>query len=320
MTLAKRSIAASVTVVALALTGCAASGGEAAEGDLDTIRLGTLVSYNSLTISQDLGLAEQLPDGTNIEWTPGFEAFVPAFEAANGGEIDGASGGLTNLFTGYAAGGDFVVIGLEDSSHSMGIVASEASGITSIDDLAGATIAVNQGGTGEYLALRALDRAGIDPSEVTLEYLAPIDGIAAFQSGNVDAIAVWDQYFATAQLQPGATIVATGDELESLNTLIEWVTRDFAEQHPEAVQALIQGLDDASEQAAENPEHVADLYERLGAGPDVIDVVSEWAPYEFEPIGEEQLAIIEQHGQDLLEYGIIDELPDVSNATVSPSS
>lgn len=305
--------AVAVAAVAATSVGCAADAGAA---DDDALRIGQLVSYSTFAISEDAGLGTELSDGTPTEWVTGFEAFVPALEAANADEIDAGSGGLTNLFTGLNAGGDLLALGVEDSSEAMGIVASGESGITDVEDLAGHSIAVNQGGTGEYLALRALDRAGIDPADVDIEYLTPADGIAAFQSGNVDAIAVWDQYFATAQLQPDARVVATGEDLESLNYLFAWVTRDYAEAHPDEVQALIADLQGVSDATAADPESVLDYYRGLGASDDVLDVVAEWDPYTFEPIGDEQIALIEQHGEDLLRYGLIDEVPDLSDAFV----
>lgn len=298
-----------LAALALVLSGC-----ENGDGD-DTIRIGAMTSYNSLTLGQTLELDEELAEsGTEIQWRPNFEAFVPALEAANGGEIDAGSGGLTNIFTGLADGGDFVVIGVENSAEAMGIVASADSGIKSIEDLAGHSIAVNQGGTGEYLARRALDRAEIDPSEVDIKYLTPADGISAFQSGSVDAIAVWDQYFATAQVQPGAHVVATGVDLESRNYLFHWVTHEYAESHPNEVTALVRGLESVSNKAIEQPEAVAEFYSERGADEQALSVISRWRPYDFEQIGEDQKELVEKHGQDLLDYGIIETIPDLSDA------
>lgn len=303
---------AAVTLTLLTATTTACQGSAASD---DVIRLGALNSYNTLTISQDGVLKEQLPDTeAKVEWTPGFEAFVPALEAAQAGQIDGGSGGLTNVFTGLQGGGDFKVIGVEDSSEAMGVVASGESGITSIDDLAGHTIAVNKGGTGEYLAHRAIDKAGISAKDVTFKFLSPSDGISAFQSGSVDAIAVWDQYFATAQQQPGAQVLANGTDLDSKNYLFQWVTSDFAKKHPEDVAALVKGLEESSAETSKNPQSIIDLYTKQGADPTALEVIRTWKPYGFEPIGEEQKKLVEEHGQDLVKYGIIDEAVDVSDA------
>ncbi|HWL00810.1 MAG TPA: ABC transporter substrate-binding protein [Microbacteriaceae bacterium] len=319
------AVAALAAAAALALSACTSAPAPTTEptsapaADAPTIRIGQLNSYTTLTISKDLGLATALPDGAaEIAWSTGFPAFVPALEAVNAGEIDVSSGGGTNFFTGLAAGGDYLAIGIENGSSgvSSGIVASEASGIKTIEDLKGHTIAVNQGGTGHYLALRALDKAGIDPSEVTLEFLPPADGIAAFQSGAVDAIAIWDQYFATAQLQPGAVVVANGEDLDSLNIVFHFVTRSFYEQHPEAVAAFIRALSDVSAQTTANPQLVLDFYAGLGAGEDVLEVIAQWPPYQFQPIGQEQIDLLTQHGKDLLRYGLITEIPDISDAFV----
>lgn len=319
------AVLALAAAAALALSACASTPAstpaptDAGSAEAPTIRIGQLNSYSTLTISKDLGLASELPDGAAaVVWSTGFPAFVPALEAVNAGEIDVSSGGGTNFFTGLAAGADFLAIGIDGGSSgvSSGIVATEASGITSIEDLRGHSIAVNQGGTGHYLALRALDKAGIDPSEVTLEFLPPADGIAAFQSGAVDAIAIWDQYFATAQLQPGAVVVADGVELDSLNVVFHFVTRDFYETHPEAVEALIQALSGVSEQTAADPQLVLDFYQKLGAGDDVLEVIATWPTHDFQPITQEQIDLFTQHGEDLVRYGLLTEIPDFAGAFV----
>lgn len=308
-----------------ALTACspatpapAAADTEAPAAEPVTIRLGQLTSYSTFAIAKDLGLGEQLPDGSAVEWTTGLPAFAPALEAAQAGAIDASSGGGTNFFTALLAGADIRAIGVEagSSDQSSGIVATGASGIEDIADLAGHTIAVNQGGTGHYLALRALDKAGIDPSDVTLEFLPPADGIAAFQAGAVDAIAIWDQYFATASQQPGATVVATAGDLDSLNLSFHWVTGEFADAHPETVQSLIDGLQDVSDQTSADPSLVTEFYRGLGAGDDVLADISQWPPFVFEPITDEQIDQFEKHGEDLVRYGLLEELPDLTNAFV----
>ncbi|MEL5990769.1 ABC transporter substrate-binding protein [Microbacterium phosphatis] len=307
----------------LALTACApssaapAAGGASAEG-AGAIRLGQLTSYSTFAIARDLGLGAELPDGTAVEWVTGLPAFAPALEAAQAGAIDASSGGGTNFFTALLSGADIRAIGVEagSSDQSSGIVATGASGITGIEGLAGHSIAVNQGGTGHYLALRALDRAGIDPSEVTLEFLPPADAVAAFQAGAVDAIAIWDQYFSTASQQPGARVVATAGDLDSRNLSFHWVTGAFADAHPDQVQALIAGLEEVSDQTSEDPTLVTDFYRELGAGEDVLSDIAQWPPFVFEPITPERIAEFTAHGEDLVRYGLIDELPDVSGAFV----
>lgn len=307
-----------LALAALAATALALSGGGTPSTAASTakIRLGQLTSYNTLDISKNLSLAKALPNGASVEWTTGLAAFAPALDAANSGNIDGGSGGFTNFFTALASGAQIVVIGAEDNSEAEGIVATAASGIQTIQDLKGHHIAVNKGGTGEYLAKLAISKAGLQPGDVTLDYLAPADAIAAFQSGAVDAIAIWDQYYATAQLEPGARVVATATSIGNLNQVFFWVTKQFADAHPQEVQSLIAGLKDTSAQVAVKPSLVTDFYTELGAGSDVTGLIAKWQPYKFEPVNDKVIAKFTQLGQQLVRFGIIQSVPDISNSFV----
>ncbi|WP_373412878.1 ABC transporter substrate-binding protein, partial [Streptomyces sp. NRRL B-24572] len=54
-----------------------------------------------------------------------------------------------------------------------GILVREGSEITSVRDLVGRKVAVNKGGTVEYLLLKALAKAGIPADKVERVYLRP---------------------------------------------------------------------------------------------------------------------------------------------------
>lgn len=301
--------------LALLATGCSASTPAGTEEDETvTVNVGPTNSYQSLSVAQTTGALEDDLEsvGATAAWKGPFPAFAPALEAANAGEIDLGSGGTTNYVTAVANGAEIVVLGIEDISPSTGIVATEASGIESVEDLRGKKVAVNQGGTGEYLLLRALDRAGIDADEVERVYLSPEDGASAFDSNNVDAWATWDQYFASVQLTPGAKVVTNGTELESLNWTMQWVTKDFAEEHPELLHTITDSLDAASAEASENTELIAELYRNNGATEDVIEQILTWPTYDFYSIGETQVEQLEQHAADLERYGLIDSAPDLT--------
>src|SRR5699024_10103939 len=112
-------------------------------------------------------------------------------------------------------GEEIVLFGLE--TNTQGILATEESGITDIEDLPGARVATGRGGTGEYLLNRALEHADIDPETVEFVNVTPEDAATAFEAGDVDAWATYDQYFATAELREGSTVIAPGEELDSLN-------------------------------------------------------------------------------------------------------
>lgn len=312
-------LGAGILVAGLVLltSGCTGEGGRPAhvESTVDsvTVNIGPTNSYQSISVGRTTGLLEEAlaRHGAELAWKGPFPAFPPILEAANAGEIEVGSGGLTNYVTAVANGSPIVAIGIEDISASVGIVATGRSRIATLQELRGKRVAVNKGGTGEYLLLRALDREGIDPSEVERVYLVPEDAAAAFNSDNVDAWATWDQYFAGAQLVPGSTVLVTGTDIDNLNWTFQWVTRDFADAHPELVRTIVGTLQEANRRAAQDPGIVAELYRGNGATEEVIDLILSWPAYTFHPLGEEEIALLHRHADDLAAYGLIDEVPDL---------
>lgn len=131
-------------------------------------------------------------------------------------------------------------------------------------DLVGKKVAVNQGGTGEYLLLKALAKAGIPADEVTRVYLRPDQTAAVFNAGKVDAWAVWATY-AVAEIGSGkAHFVADGAAIGSDNYSLNAVRTEFAEQHPKVVKALYRYLHEASAKEKQNPAAYLNVFTDVG--------------------------------------------------------
>ncbi|SQC87541.1 nitrate/sulfonate/bicarbonate ABC transporter periplasmic protein [Klebsiella pneumoniae] len=61
-------------------------------------------------------------------------------------------------------------------------------------DLKGKRIATGKGSIGHFVALKALEQAGISPKEVQWVFLGPVDAKVALLNGSVDAWATWEPY------------------------------------------------------------------------------------------------------------------------------
>src|SRR5690606_9920533 len=179
---------------AVLLTGCAPA--DTATDDFN-LRIGALTTQNVLTLCHASGdLAEVVEEiGGSVTASDPFPAFAPPAEALAAGHIDAGSSGATGVLTALVGNPDLVIVAVErNDNDSQGIVASGASGVSTIEELAGHTVAINEGGTGEYLLRKALDAHGMTIDDVEPVYLAPADAATAFSSGQVDAWATWDQY------------------------------------------------------------------------------------------------------------------------------
>lgn len=156
------------------------------------------------------GLLDDLP--YEIEWSE-FTAGPPIIEAAAADQIDVAWVGSAPPIFGAAAGADFKVVAAvqERDQKQDSILVPSGSDVTSVEDLRGKSIAVGKGTSAHGHLLLALEAAGMTLDDVEPQYLAPADGQAAFQAGEVDAWAVWDPYVTQAVQESGAVDITADD-------------------------------------------------------------------------------------------------------------
>ncbi|MFF2329451.1 MULTISPECIES: NrtA/SsuA/CpmA family ABC transporter substrate-binding protein [unclassified Streptomyces] len=207
--------------------------------------------------------------GAKVTWTGSAGPFAPAAQAMNADQLDVATGSITSGITSLAQRPGFAFFAAVDpDAAGEGILVKNGSGIESVADLVGKKVAVNQGGTGEYLLLKALAEAHIPAGKVKRVYLRPDQTAAVFNAGQVDAWAVWATY-AVAEIGSGkAHFVADGAAIGSDNYSLHAVRTGFAEQHPKVVKALYQYLHDASAKEKENPAAYLNVF--TDAGPTAV--------------------------------------------------
>jgi sulfonate transport system substrate-binding protein len=110
--------------------------------------------------------------------------------------------------------------------------------VRSLSELRGKKVALQKGSSANYLLLEALKKAGVRYDEIRPVYLPPADARAAFESGNVDAWAVWDPYYAAAQNSLKVRTLSDYTGLTPANNFYE-ATRTFAEQHADVVGTIL---------------------------------------------------------------------------------
>lgn len=200
----RRLLAAAAAVALTASLSACGDSSEAASSDSDRPVLRVGVQKDGIrSVLTRAGLLEGLP--YEIEWSE-FTAGPPIIEAAAADQIDVAWVGSAPPVFGAASDAAFKVVAavVEEDQQNDSILVPADSPITTIADLAGKKIAVGKGTSAHGLLLNTLASAGMSLSDVEPQYLAPADGLAAFQAGEVDAWVVWDPFVAQAVLQDGA--------------------------------------------------------------------------------------------------------------------
>ncbi|MCX5104513.1 NrtA/SsuA/CpmA family ABC transporter substrate-binding protein [Streptomyces sp. NBC_00053] len=253
----------------LALTACGSSEADSGSGAGGTVEIRIPDPGNSGVLalgkkdgSLDKALAKA---GAKVRWTGSAGPFAPAAQAMNANQLDIATGSITSGITSLAQRPGFKFFtAVDPDAAGEGILVKNGSGIGSVADLVGKKVAVNQGGTGEYLLLKALAKAGIPAEKVERVYLRPDQTAAVFNAGKVDAWAVWATY-AVAEIGSGkAHFVADGAAIGSDNYSLNAVRTGFAEQHPGVVKALYRYLHDASAKEKQDPAAYLNVFTDVG--------------------------------------------------------
>ncbi|MBO1901711.1 NrtA/SsuA/CpmA family ABC transporter substrate-binding protein [Leucobacter weissii] len=324
MTILRRTTSAAAALLAVAaLAACSSSAEPAADAPASaedvTFRAAYLPTANFLTTAKDSGLIDESLEavGGTVEFLGPMDPFT-AYDTVTAGEADASSTG-TGYFVNLAAQGDqWVAFALEKySGASQGIVATEQSGVTELEDLYGKKVGIDgPGATGDYLLNLAFAEAGLDVEQVEKVTLDTTSFATAFASGQVDAIASYDQNLAAAIATPGSEVLVTGAELPSYNWSIHIASRSFAEEHPEALQAAYDGLVAEAARAEADPTVITRAYTEFGATDEVVEVISTFDVPTIEPLDAENTGALQQLAEQYVEFGFLDAAPDVSAAVV----
>ena len=241
-----------------------------------TVRVGYFPHNNSLFVLRHRGILEQRID---VEWvdlrslpaspepdpTTGLPTLHSDWLFTEGG-YDFIGTGFTPPITGLAQGRDLVYVGVSGPRTENGrLVVKADSDIDSVAALKGKRVGIAHGSWQTTLLLFALDSVGLTWRDIVPVNTSVTDGADSFRSGEIDA---WVGAY------PGLTAVERDLELR---TLIDteglfshpslWFTRrDFAEQHPAELAAIVDALRESDQWIVDHPREAAEYFVR-----DVVD-------------------------------------------------
>jgi sulfonate transport system substrate-binding protein len=154
-------------------------------------------------------------DGTSytVNWAL-FPYGPPLVAAASSGQIDIGDVGNVPPITGAAKRLGFKIVAAEEqidpnTQSADSLIVPKESTIKTLRDLRGRKIAVPIGSSAHGFLLNAIQSAGLTPTDVTFVKLAPGPAAAAFNSGRVDAWAIWQPQVSIEQ-QRGARVLLAG--------------------------------------------------------------------------------------------------------------
>ena len=201
-----------------------------------------------------------------IKWSE-FPSASPLGEALNAGAVDvGALGDAPYVFA-LGAGASIKVISIihAEGRNTTALLVPKDSPIKTAADLKGKKIVTGRGSIGHYLAIKALNNAGLTTQDVQFIFLLPAESRLVLDNGTADAWATWDPYTTVVTSQSNARVLVSGKHLLSnhlyfaatgqaiadkrvqLDDFVARIDRAYAwaNTHPEqyaAAQAKITGL------------------------------------------------------------------------------
>jgi sulfonate transport system substrate-binding protein len=160
-----------------------------------------------------------------------FPSASPLGEALNAGAVDiGALGDAPYVFA-LGAGAPLKVVSIThvEGRYTTALIVRNDSPIKSVAELKGKRIVTGRGSIGHYLAIRALNEAGLSTGDVKFIYLLPSESRLVLDNGQADAWATWAPY-TTVATQHDARILPTGGELLTNHSYLAATSKAIAEK------------------------------------------------------------------------------------------
>ncbi|MFM9278211.1 taurine ABC transporter substrate-binding protein [Paenibacillus jiagnxiensis] len=231
------------------------------------IRIGYQVSPNGELVAKALGLAEKKFPGVNISWLK-FDSGRDVNTAMASGSIDFGLVGTPPGASGIAQGLPNKVYYIHDViGESEALVVQGSSGIQSLQDLQGKTMATTFGSTSHFSLLSALKQANIDPAGIKIIDMQAPDLLAAWQRGDIDGAYTWQPVQSKLLAENGKVIITSREVADkgALTGEFGVVHDDFAAKYPQAVKLYIEVLDEGTKYYQDHPQEAAEaLSQELG--------------------------------------------------------
>ncbi len=253
-TIRQRPLSIGSMILALSLLAVACGGVSGKAGQVEKITV-DWAYYNPVSlVLRDKGWLEEELEGIEVNWVQSAGSNKALeFLAARSIQF-GSSAGAAALLA-KINGTPIRSVYAYSQPEWTALVTNGDSGITSVEDLAGKTVAVTRGTDPYIFLVRALSDHGLTEADIEEVLLQHADGRNALINGDVDAWAGLDPMMAEAELEQGAVLFYRAPELNTWGVLN--VDETFAAEHPDIVEAVIAAYERGRTWSLENPDELA---------------------------------------------------------------
>lgn len=272
---------------------------------------------NTLHILKESGFLDEAAKekGYTVKWEM-FTHGGTLMEGIYAGAIDyGHAADGPGIFA-QASGKPFVYVGADaPNPEGVGVMVKKDSGITSLEQLKGKKIGALEGGNHHYLAILAIESAGLTVDDV--EWVYPADaaqGRALFETGELDALSSYDPFFASVEVEMDVITLTDGQVYDGYpNRTFYFAASKFAEEHPDLVDLILEATDEADQWANENKAEVVEIMSKaLGISEEVIDHQMQRRTFGATKITSEIVEAQQKQADKYFEIKLIPEQVDVT--------
>jgi sulfonate transport system substrate-binding protein len=238
-------------------------------------------------------------------------------EGLNVGSIDFGTVGEAPPIFAQAAGADLIYVGNEPAaSAAEAILVPKDSPIKTLADLKGKKVALNKGSNVHFLLVKLLEKAGVQYKDIDPVFLAPSDARAAFERGSVDAWAIWEPFFAAAQRQTGARVLADGNGVVS-NHQFFLASRAYANQRADVVSIVLNEVAAVDNWARSNIKEAAGaLSPQIGLDQPTLELALSRGGYGVKPVDDAVIAEQQRIADSFYDLRLIPKRITVRDATL----
>lgn len=206
----------------------------------------------------------------------------------------------------YANGsGQKVALIFDESTGGDGIIASEE--IQSVEDLKGKKVGIDFASTEYFFLHKVLMDYGMTFDDLDLQDMDASSAGASFIAGDLDAAVVWEPWLTNASQRDGGHVLVSSADYPRVIMDSLTVSRQFAEEQSEAIEALKEAWCDAIDYFRENREESIEIMAK-GMDLTVEDMESELAGVTF--MGREENAEFFNKDNEETVYSIAQDMAD----------
>ncbi|MCG1010886.1 aliphatic sulfonate ABC transporter substrate-binding protein [Salinicoccus sp. ID82-1] len=249
-----------VLVLVVVMAGCGSDEAESAESTAgpDKIRLDYAYYSPTSLVLKEFGWAEEAfeGEGIEVEWTLSHGS-NKALEFLNSDSVDfGSTAGAAALMS-KANGAPIKNVYIYSKPEWTALVKNADSDIEDLQDLEGKKVAATLGTDPYIFLLRSLNEEGVSQEDVEIVNVQHSDGATSLANGDVDAWAGLDPHMARLEVESGAELFYREPDFNTYGFLN--VREDFAKEHPEYVERVIEVYEKARKWTQEHPEEAAEI-------------------------------------------------------------